>query len=294
MKPPKFDYHRPTTLAEALELLERYGDDGKVMAGGQSLMPLLSMRLSRPAAIIDINALGELAYLRRTDGHVAVGALTRQRLLESDPTIAEALPVLGEVVQYIGHVPIRNRGTVGGSLAHADPAAELPAVMTALDATFTATGRGGARQIPAAQFFAGYFTTALRPTELLTAVEVPALAPTAGFAFEELARRHGDFAIVAALAVVELDGGGRCSSVRLSVAGAGPTPVRLRAVEARLTAAEPTPEVIRAAAETAGEQLEPVSDIHASADYRREMVRVLTRRSLLRAVERARAQGVSK
>ncbi|MGE3597503.1 MAG: xanthine dehydrogenase family protein subunit M [Dehalococcoidia bacterium] len=288
MKPPKFDYHRPTTLAEALELLERYGEDGKVLAGGQSLMPLLSMRLSRPAAIIDINALDELAYLRRVNGRVEIGALTRQRLLETDPAVGQALPVLREVVQYIGHVPIRNRGTVGGSLAHADPAAELPAVMAALDATFVAAGRGGTRKLAAAEFFAGYFTTALAPTEILTAIEVPVLPRTAGYAFTELARRHGDFAIVAALALVELDAAGRFAAVRLSVAGAGSTPVRLRAVEARLTAAEPSAEAIRAAAETAAENLDPVSDIHASADYRREMVRVLTRRSLLRAVERAR------
>lgn len=289
MKPPKFDYHRPSTLDAALGLLERYGEDAKVIAGGQSLMPLLSMRLAQPAAVIDLNALGELAYLRMSEAHLHIGALTRQRLLETDPLVATELPILREVVQHVGHVPIRNRGTVGGSLAHADPAAELPVTMLTLDATLVASGRGGTRRIPAAEFFAGYFTTALTATEILTAIEVPLLPRTAGCAFEELARRHGDFAIAAALAVVQLDGKGRLDNVRLGVAGAGPTPLRLRAVEARLTGEQPSPEAIRAAADSAGEQIDPPSDIHASADYRREMVRVLARRSLLRAIERSRS-----
>lgn len=292
MKPPKFDYHRPATLPEALALLERYGEDAKVIAGGQSLMPLLSMRLAQPAVLVDINALDELASLRLANRQLHIGALTRQRLLETDLTVARELPILREVVHHVGHVPIRNRGTVGGSLAHADPAAELPAAMSALDATLIATGRGGTRRIPASEFFAGYFTTALAATEILTAIEVPVLPRTAGCAFEELARRHGDFAIVAALAIVEVDARGQLTTVRVSVAGAGPTPIRLRAVEAKLTGAKPSADVIRAAADTASETLDPPSDIHASADYRREMVRVLTRRSLARAVERARSTEV--
>jgi CO/xanthine dehydrogenase FAD-binding subunit len=178
---------------------------------------------------------------------------------------------------------------VGGSLAHADPAAELPVAMLTLDATMVATGRGGTRRIPAAEFFAGYFTTALAATDILTAIEVPVPSRRTGYAFEELARRHGDFAIVAALAIVELDAKGQFASVRLGVAGAGPTPIRLHDVEATLTGRRPSPEAIRAAADTAGEKIDPPSDIHASADYRREMVRVLARRSLLRAVERTRS-----
>ncbi len=288
MKPPKFDYHRPSTLAEAFALLERYGDEAKVIAGGQSLMPLLSMRLAQPGAIIDLNALSDLAYLRLSNGHLHVGALTRQRQLETDPVVSQELPILRQVVHHVGHVPIRNRGTVGGSLAHADPAAELPVAMLTLEATMVAAGRGGTRRIPAADFFAGYFTTALAATEILTAIEVPVLPRTAGCAFEELARRHGDFAIVAALAIVTLDAKGQLASVRLGVAGAGPTPIRLRAVEAKLTGSTPSAEAIRAATDTAGEHIDPPSDIHASADYRRAMVSVLARRSLLRAVSGAK------
>lgn len=290
MKPPPIEYAAPSTLDEALSLLHARGDEAKVLAGGQSLMPLLSMRLARPSLLVDLNRVSGLAYIRRDSGHLAVGALTRQRDLETSALAGELVPLLVEAVRQVGHVAIRNRGTVGGSVAHADPAAELPAAVAALSAELVVAGPGGSRSLPPEEFFATYLTTALAPDEILTEIRVPISPPGAGYAVEELARRHHDFALAATFALVALDGDGRCSEARVGIAGASPVPLRPREAEDRLIGEVPTGDTIAAAARAAAQAASPQADVHAPAEYRRHLVEVLTRRALQRAVERA--QGV--
>lgn len=290
MKPPRFEYHAPSTVEEVLELLARYGGDAKPLAGGQSLMPLLNFRLTRPAAIVDLNRVPALSYITEIDGQVRFGAMTRQRAIEFSPLVRARLPLLAEATRWVGHLPIRTRGTIGGSIAHADPSAEYPAILTALDGEVVIRGPTGERVVKPAGFFQTYLTTSLGADELLTEVRLPATPPGAGWAFEEFARRHGDFAIVgiAALVVVE---GQRCRLARLAAAGAGPVPIRLRAAEAVLEGEGLADAAIEAAAQTARGLVEPDSDIHASADYRRHLIHVLTARALTRARARARGQG---
>jgi CO/xanthine dehydrogenase FAD-binding subunit len=287
MKPPKFDYHAPTTVEQALELLGRYGGDAKVLAGGQSLMPLLNFRLSRPAALVDLNRIPSLAYVREQDGQVRLGAMTRQRTIEFSPVVRERVPLLGEATRWVGHLPIRTRGTIGGSIAHADPAAEYPAVLTALDGEVVARGPKGERVVKAKDLFQTYLMTSLTPDEILVEVRMPAMPAGAGYALEEFARRHGDFAIVGIAAVVVKDGA-RCALARLATAGAGPVPVRLRAAEEILERDGLTDAAIEAASRRASELVSPDSDIHASADYRRHLTGVLTKRALKRALGVAR------
>ena len=287
MKPPKFDYHAPTTVEQALELLGRYGGDAKVLAGGQSLMPLLNFRLSRPAALVDLNRIPSLAYVREQDGQVRLGAMTRQRTIEFSPLVRERVPLLGEATRWVGHLPIRTRGTIGGSIAHADPAAEYPAVLTALEGEVVARGPKGERVVKAKDLFRTYLTTSLTPDEILVEVRMPAMPAGAGYALEEFARRHGDFAIVGIAAVVVKDGA-RCALARLATAGAGPVPVRLRAAEEILERDGLTDAAIEAASRRASELVSPDSDIHASADYRRHLAGVLTKRALKRALGVAR------
>jgi carbon-monoxide dehydrogenase medium subunit len=286
MKPPRFDYHAPATVDEAVALLARYGGDAKPLAGGQSLVPLLNFRLARPAAIVDLNRIAALAYIREANGHVALGAMTRQRTIEFSPVVARRLPLLREATRWVGHLPIRSRGTIGGSVAHADPSAEYPAVLTALEGTVVARGPRGERVVPAGDLFETYLTTRLAADELLVEVRLPSMPEGAGYAFEEFARRHGDFAIVGVAAVVVLDGD-RCVRARLATAGAGAVPLRLRAAEAALERDGLGDEAIRAAARQAAGLVAPDSDLHASADYRRHLTEVLTARALLRARERA-------
>lgn len=290
MKPPRFEYHAPSTVEEVLELLARYGGDAKALAGGQSLMPLLNFRLTRPAAIVDLNRVPALSYITEVDGQVRFGAMTRQRAIEFSPVVRARLPLLAEATRWVGHLPIRTRGTIGGSIAHADPSAEYPAILTALDGEVVIRGPAGERVVKPAGFFQTYLTTSLGADELLTEVRLPATPPGAGWAFEEFARRHGDFAIVgiAALVVVE---GQRCRLARLATAGAGPVPIRLRAAEVVLEGEGLADSAIEAAAQTARGLVEPDSDIHASADYRRHLIHVLTARALTRARARARGQG---
>jgi CO/xanthine dehydrogenase FAD-binding subunit len=283
MKPPKFDYHAPTTVEQALELLGRYGGDAKVLAGGQSLMPLLNFRLSRPAALVDLNRIPSLAYVREQDGQVRLGAMTRQRTIEFSPVVRERVPLLGEATRWVGHLPIRTRGTIGGSIAHADPAAEYPAVLTALEGEVVARGPKGERVVKAKDLFQTYLSTSLTPDEILVEVRMPAMPAGSGYAFEEFARRHGDFAIVGIAAVVVKDGA-RCALARLATAGAGPVPVRLRAAEEILERDGLTDAAIEAASRRVSELVSPDSDIHASADYRRHLTGVLTKRALRRAL----------
>jgi aerobic carbon-monoxide dehydrogenase medium subunit len=287
VKPPRFEYHAPRSVDEAVDLLARYGGDAKVLAGGQSLMPLLNFRLARPAALVDVNRIGELAYVREDDGTLAFGAMTRQRTIEFSPVVARRLPLLGEATRWVGHLPIRSRGTIGGSIAHADPSAEYPAVLTALGGEVVVQGPRGRRTLTPDRLFETYLTTSLAPDELLVEVRLPASPAGAGYAFEEFARRHGDFAIIGIAALV-VRNGDRCTAARLASAGAGPVPVRLRAAEAILEREGLGEGAIAAAAARAGELVDPDSDVHASAAYRRHLTRVLTGRALKRACERAR------
>jgi CO/xanthine dehydrogenase FAD-binding subunit len=287
VKPVKFDYHAPASLDAAVALLQRYGGDAKVLAGGQSLMPLLNFRLSRPAALVDLNRIAGLAYIEERDGQVRLGAMTRQRTIEFSPVVARRLPLLREATKWVGHLPIRTRGTIGGSIAHADPSAEYPAVLTALEGEVVARGPKGERVVKAKDLFVTYLTTSLEPDEVLVEVRLPAMDAAAGFALEEFSRRRGDFAIVAIAAMVVRDGA-RCTQARLATAGAGPVPVRLRAAEEILERDGLGDAAIAAAARRAAELVAPDSDLHASADYRRHLTAVLTRRALARALKVAR------
>jgi aerobic carbon-monoxide dehydrogenase medium subunit len=290
MKPPRFEYHAPTTVEDALGWLTRYQGDAKVLAGGQSLMPLLNFRLLRPAALIDLNRVASLSYIKEVDGQVRLGAMTRQRAVEFSPVVRQRLPLLVEATRWVGHLPIRTRGTIGGSIAHADPAAEYPAVLTALEGEVVTRSPRGERTLRPADLFQTYLTTTLEPDEILTEVRLPAMPAGAGYAFEEFARRHGDFALVGIAALVVMDGK-RLARARLATAGASPVPVRLKAAEQILERDGLSDEAIAVAAARASELVAPDSDIHASADYRRHLTGVLTGRALKRARERAERQA---
>ena len=288
MKPAPFAYHRPATPDEALALLAEHGGEAKPLAGGQSLIPAMNFRLARPAVLVDLNRVAELGYVRAGRDGLQIGAMTRQRAVERSDAVRSAAPLLAEAMPFIAHPQIRNRGTVGGSLAHADPAAELPAVMLALEARFRARGPQGERWIPAGEFFTGILETALGPDELLLEVVVPKSPARTGYAFAELARRRGDYALVGVAARVTLDRRGRCQAARITLFSVGDGPVLAAAAAATLDGQEPSPEAMRAAADAAAQRdIDPPSDIHASAAYRRRLAAVLTRRALARAVERA-------
>ncbi|MGD9525440.1 MAG: xanthine dehydrogenase family protein subunit M [Dehalococcoidia bacterium] len=288
MKPAVLDYYKATSVADAVQVLAEAEDgDGKVLAGGQSLVPMLNMRLARPSVLVDINGLNELDYVRRDDDVLAIGALTRNRRVENSAEVRTWSPLLAEAMRFVGHATIRNRGTIGGSVAHGDPAAEVPAVLCALDADMVITGPGGARTVAARDFFHGFLTTAVEADELLTEVRIPRLPDKTGYAVEELARRHGDFAIAAVFAAVTLDRDGRCTDARLALAGTNPTPVRARDAEAVLVGSSVSGELLNRAAQAVGAATASASDIHAPAEYRRDMACVLTRRALQRAVSAA-------
>lgn len=294
MKPAPFEYHRPDSVEEAISLLASHGYDAKLLAGGQSLIPAMNFRLAQPAVLIDLNGVGELFGLDAIDGaegeHIVIRAMTRQRQVERSVEVERLAPLLAETLPFVAHPQIRNRGTLGGSIAHADPAAEVPAVMVALDARFHVRGPNGTRVIPADEFFIGLFTTALEPDELLTHVEVAAPAPGTGSAFEEISRRHGDFALAGVAAVLALDGEGLCAGARISLLSVGDGPALAARAAGALVGSDLGEAAIRAAADAAASQdVDPPADIHASAAYRRRLVEVLVRRAVTRAAERARS-----
>ncbi|HJV29749.1 MAG TPA: FAD binding domain-containing protein [Gaiellaceae bacterium] len=270
MKPAPFEYDAPTSVDEALDLLAQHGDDAKVLAGGQSLVPLLNFRLARPARLVDVNRVGALAHVRRTQGWLRVGALTRMATLERSQLVADHWPILVEAVRYAGHPQIRSRGTVGGSVAHADPAAELPTVLTALDARFRVRSAAAPRTLTAAELFAGFLTTTLAPDELLLEIEVPRLPPGAGTAFVEYARVHGDFALAGA--AVTVSGG----AAAVALLGAAATPLRAVAAERALAEGADARETAELAAADA--DLPPA---------RRVLLRDVVRRAVVLARERA-------
>jgi CO/xanthine dehydrogenase FAD-binding subunit len=288
MKPAPFEYVAPESLQEALSLLEQHGDTGKILAGGQSLGPLLNMRLASPEVIIDINRLNELSYVRQQDNHLQMGALARQRTLERSMLIPQRWPMLCEAAPHIGHPTLRNRGTICGSIAHADPAAELPAVAMALDAELHILGPEGERTVHPKDFFVSFMTTSLEPDELLVEVRFPPTPPRTGHAWFEIARRHGDFALVGAAAVLTLREDSVCDAARLVYTGVASVPFDAQEAAELLVGEEPTDDSFAAAAEQAATDSEPGSDVHASAEYRQHIVRVLTRRALREALQRAK------
>jgi carbon-monoxide dehydrogenase medium subunit len=284
MKPPPFHYHDPRSVAEAVELLARL-ENAKLLAGGQSLMPMLNMRFVLPDHVVDLNRVDGLSYIRESDGGLAIGAMTRQRELEFSDLVRTRLPLLHEAILQVGHRQTRNRGTIGGSLCHLDPAAELVSVAAAHDAVVTVTGPQGTREIAFADFPAGYMTPAIEPHELLAAIRIPAWPPGHGYAFIEFSRRHGDFAIVSAAALLAADAGGKIARASLTLGGMGVAPVRAREVEQALVGEIPREELFRELCESC-RAVEATDDIHASAGYRQHLAAVLARRALVKAAER--------
>ncbi len=292
MKPAPFTYHAPASLEEALALLSNYGYDAKILAGGQSLIPAMNFRVAQPSVLIDLNRIHALSFIKADDTkHLCLGAMTRQRQIEGHALIRDCSPLLGETMPHIAHVQIRNRGTIGGSLAHADPAAELPAVMLALEATFCLQSQSGRRWVSAKDFFVGMFATALTAEELLVEINIPPMPPRSGWAFEEVARRHGDYALVGVAASVVLDQNGICQEARIALLSVGDAPVRAEQAARFLLDRKPTKQALAEAASiTAHQDIDPGNDIHASAEFRRHLAGVLTERALMRAVVRADAE----
>jgi CO/xanthine dehydrogenase FAD-binding subunit len=290
MKPAPFDYQAPQSLEEALSLKARHGDDAKFLAGGQSLIPAMNFRLVQASLLVDVNGLPGLDFIREAHGgELRLGALTRQRKLERDPLVARHAPLLRETMPYVAHPQIRNRGTLGGSLAHADPAAELPVIAVALGARLRAQSARGDRWIAADDFFKGLFTTDLAPDEMLVEVALPALPPRSGTAFMEFARRRGDYALMGVAAVVTLDHDDACQQARLIYLNAGEGPVSAGQAAGLLKGEKPSAKAIEAAAASAGDEIAPMGNVHASPDYQRHLARVLTNRALKLAFERAQA-----
>ena len=286
MKPPAFKYIAARTVDEALSVLDAQGDRARILAGGQSLTPMLNFRLAHPEVLVDINRLRELEFIAERDGGLSIGCLSRHRAIETSASIRQKCPILGAAAEQVAHVAIRTRGTFGGSLAHADPAAEFPVVALLLDATMNLRSAGGARSVPAKDFFVSLFSTALKPGEMLAEVHIPRWPAGSGWGLQELSRRPGDFAIAVVATTVAMERG-KFKKVRIGMGGVGSTALRAPAAERLLEGQAPDDEVLRAAGRAASEASDPPNDIHGSADYRRHVVDVLTRRALADAVARA-------
>lgn len=280
MKPPVFKYVRVDSIGGALSALAENRGEAKILAGGQSLVPMLNFRIASPRVLVDINPVRELDYIRVEVGWVRIGARTRQRALDRSLDVKRKCPLLAEAVKWIGHPEIRNRGTVGGSLVHADPTAELALVAILLDSQVKIQGTGKSRTVGAADFFQGIMATSIAEDEILTEVSYPVAPARSGYGFRELCIRHGDFAVVAAAVQLTVGGNGRCTEARVAVAGAGPTPLRIRGAEEVLVGNNGTDEVFDAAAARVPGEVEPFSDLQGSEAYRREMARVFVRRAL--------------
>jgi carbon-monoxide dehydrogenase medium subunit len=287
LKPPPFTYFAPDTLDEALDLLREHGDEAKVLAGGQSLVPLLALRLARPSVLIDLNRVPGMSGISASNGTVVFGAMTRERQAERSELVRQRVPLLADALPLIGHVAIRSRGTMGGSLAHADPAAELPAVAVMLDATLAVRSAArGERTIAASDFFEGFLSTSLQPDEVLTQISFPAARPGTGTSFMEAARRHGDFAIVGAGTSITMQGG-VVSDARVALIGVAGIPLRRSEAESQLVGTNGDAGAVAAAAATAAADLAPPSDLHGTSAYRRHVAAVMVRRALGQAISRA-------
>jgi CO/xanthine dehydrogenase FAD-binding subunit len=290
MKPAPFRYVAARTVEHALQLKAEHGDEARFLAGGQSLVPTMNFRLTQPAMLIDINPLAELAGIRDGDGaKVRIGALTRYRTLERDPATARHLPLIHEALPHIAHPQIRNRGTIGGNLAHADPASEMPAIVVALGGRLRAQSAKGERWIDAADFFIGALTTALEPDEMLTEVELPAAPSRSGSCFMEVARRRGDFALIGVACTVRLDDNRSCAEARIALCNAGDGPVFAAQASQSLAGRAIGTAEIAAAAKLVQEEIDPGGSIHASKEFQRHLAGVVTTRALAKANERARA-----
>jgi len=293
MKPPRFDYVLPRGVEEALSVLAQHGEEAKVLAGGQSLVPLLNFRLVRPAYLVDLNDVDGLGGVRVADGRLCIGAMTRQRAVETSALVRERCPLLAEAMPQIGHTQIRNRGTIGGSLAHGDPAAELPAVVAALGGELVLQSARGLRVLTPEQFFVGYLTTAAAPDELLVEVRLPVTPPRTGSAFLEVSRRHGDFALVGVAVTLTVDEAGVCIAGAIALTGVGPTPVVAREAARALVGVRPVPAAFEEAGRRVAAGVTPDGDLHASSEYRQHLAGVLTRRALARAAERTGDRGAT-
>jgi carbon-monoxide dehydrogenase medium subunit len=290
MIPATFEYHAPTSLEEATALLARHGEEAHVLAGGQSLIPMMKLRLASPGHLIDINRIGGLAGMRETDGFLRIGALTRESEVEESELVRTRYPILSDTSLVIGDPLIRNMATVGGNLAHGDPANDHPATMLAVGAEIVAVGPGGERRIPAASFFTGPFTTALEPGEILVEIRVPAPEPRSGGAYLKLERKVGDFATAAVAAQVTLGPDGTCTRAGVALTNVGSTAIQARKAEAFCQGKRLDDAVVREAGRLASGEAEPSEDLRGSVEYKRDLVRVLTARALRRAAERAGAK----
>ncbi|KPJ83767.1 MAG: carbon monoxide dehydrogenase [Gemmatimonas sp. SG8_23] len=287
MIPGEFEYHAPSSLDEAVALLERLGDDAKVLAGGHSLVPAMRFRLALPEHLVDLNRIDGLAYVREEGGHLAIGAMTRESEIEQSSLLAERYPLLTDAGRVIADPLVRNRGTVGGNLAHADPANDHPAVMLAYGATLVAQGPGGRREIPVDDFFVGLFESALQPSEILTEVRIPAPAAGSGGAYEKFERKVGDYAISAAAVQLTMNGD-TCTAARIGLTNVSAVPMRALGAEQALVGKTLTDDVIEAAGQAAAQECDPSADLRGSEDYKRDVTRVLVKRAIQRAVQRAK------
>ena len=289
MIPAAFDYSSPQTLPEAIALLQKHGSDAKILAGGQSLIPLMKLRLAAPAHVIDLNRISDLSYIRETDGYLTIGALTRESDLDSSELIRSKYPIVADTAAVIGDPLVRNLATVGGNLAHADPANDHPATMLALDAEVTAVGPKGTRRIPIGKFFAGLFTTTLQSDEILTEIRIPIPPARSGGAYLKVERKVGDFAAAAVAVQITLTGD-NCQRVGIGLTNVGQTPIKAKRAEQSLQGKKVDEMSIAAAARIAAEEAEPNADLRGSVDYKRSLIKVLTVRALRQAVARAKGE----
>ena len=286
MKPAPFNYIVPTSIDEALALLEEHAPDARLLAGGQSLVPMMNFRLSQPSHLIDLNCIPDLAFIHDNKDHISIGAMTRERTIEESSLVRSSIPLLYEATRHIAHLPIRSRGTIGGSISNADPAAEYPAALLTLDGEMVVRSKQGKRRIKASDFFKGIMDTAIEPNELLVEIIVPKVPPGTGFAFVEISRRHGDYALAGIAAQMTLSGK-TVKNLRLAACGVGPCPIRLNDAEKQIIDDGLTEKSIQSAAKAAALEVDPETDLHATADYRRRLTAVLTRQALLKVKERA-------
>lgn len=289
MIPAAFEYHRPSTLQDAVALLARLGEDAKVLAGGQSLIPLMKLRLVSPRHVVDLNRIPGLGSIAERDGALVIGALVRESELEASDVVRRRLPILADACRVIADPLVRNLATVGGNLAHGDPANDHPAAMLALEAEVVAVGPGGSRRIPAERFFTGPLSTALEPGEILTEIRVPLPPPRSGGAYLKMERKVGDFATAAVGVQLTLADGGTCAHAGIGLTNVGPTPIKARRAEARLRGRPVDEAAVREAAQAAADESDPAADLRGPVEYKRDLVRVLTARALRRALERAGA-----
>lgn len=291
MKPPLFKYIKAENVEATLATLGEHGEDAKILAGGQSLVPMLNFRIAEPAVLVDINPVSELDYISLENDVILIGARTRQRSLEFSPEIKQKCPILAEATKWIGHAQIRNRGTVGGSLVHGDPTSELALIMTLLDTTLVIEGQSKTRTSLASDFFESFMTTKIAPDELLKEIRIPTKKSNSGFGFRELCIRHGDFAVVAAAALIRTDGNGKCIDARVAVSGAGPAPFRLKGAEKTLGGETGSEKNLNDAANTVPEEVNPIPDLKGNESYKRAMAKEFVRRALKDAWNMVREIG---